>query len=53
VYDIGSPGNLLANYPVIGHVRCMMEFISPEIRQYFLQADESVRPFSRQQRELV
>ncbi len=53
LYDIGSSHNVLANYPVIGHLRYMMEFISPEIRQYFLEDDESGRPFSRQQRDLI
>lgn len=53
LYDIASSQNVLANYPVIGHLRYMMEFISPEIRQYFLEDDESGKPFSRQQRDLV
>lgn len=53
IYDIGSSQNVLANYPVIGHLRYIMEFISPEIRQYFLEDDESGRPFSRQQRDLI
>ncbi|WP_349741621.1 FMN-binding glutamate synthase family protein [Roseateles cavernae] len=44
---------LLRNYPVIGHLRFMLEFIRPEIRQYFLEADNEAAPFSRQQRSLV
>jgi hypothetical protein len=52
-YDIASSHNVLSNYPVIGHLRYMMEFISPEIRQYFLEDDKSGRPFNRQQRDLV
>jgi glutamate synthase domain-containing protein 2 len=52
-YDIASSHNVLSNYPIIGHVRYMMEFISPEIRQYFLETDKSGRPFNRQQRELI
>ncbi len=52
-YDIASSRNILTNYPVIGHLRYIMEFISPEIRQYFLADDKSGRPFNRQQRDLV
>ncbi len=52
-YDIVSSHNVLSNYPVIGHLRYMMEFISPEIRQYFLEDDKSGRPFNRQQRDLI
>ena len=53
LYDIASRHNVLSNYPVIGHLRYIMEFISPEIRQYFLEDDESGRPFNRQQRDLI
>jgi glutamate synthase domain-containing protein 2 len=41
------------NYPVIAHMRFFMEFIRPEIRQYFLEADRDATPFSRAQRSLV
>lgn len=53
IYDIGSIHNVLRNYPIIGHVRYLMEFISPEIRQYFLEDDKSGRPYARQQRDLI
>ena len=45
--------SLLRNYPVIGHLRYMMEFVRPEIRQYFLESDSEAAPFSRAQRSLV
>jgi len=45
--------SILRNYPVIGHVRFILEFIRPEIRQYFLESDNEAAPFSRQQRSLV
>ncbi|WP_077036204.1 FMN-binding glutamate synthase family protein [Pelomonas sp. KK5] len=45
--------SILRNYPVIGHVRFLLEFIRPEIRQYFLENDNEAAPFSRQQRSLV
>ncbi|MFZ4550638.1 MAG: FMN-binding glutamate synthase family protein [Aquabacterium sp.] len=44
---------VLRNYPVIGHLRYMLEFIRPEIRQYFIESDSEAAPFSRQQRSLV
>jgi glutamate synthase domain-containing protein 2 len=44
---------VLRNYPVIGHLRFLLEFIRPEIRQYFIEADGEALPFSRQQRSLV
>jgi glutamate synthase domain-containing protein 2 len=44
---------MLRNYPVIGHLRFLLEFIRPEIRQYFIESDNEAVPFSRQQRSLV
>ncbi len=48
-----SHHSILRNYPVIGHLRFMLEFIRPEIRQYFFESDRETVPFSRQQRSLV
>ena len=45
--------SLLRNYPVIGHLRYLLEFIRPEMRQYFIESDNEAAPFSRQQRSLV
>ncbi|MFM2112137.1 MAG: Glutamate synthase large chain [Pseudomonadota bacterium] len=44
---------VLRNYPVIGHVRYMLEYVRPEMRQYFLESDTEAMPFSRAQRGLV
>ena len=44
---------ILRNYPVIGHMRFLLEFIRPEIRQYFIESDAEAAPFSRAQRSLV
>jgi len=41
------------NYPVIGHLRFMLEKIRPEMRQYFLESDNEATPFSRSQRSLA
>ncbi len=45
--------SVLRNYPVIGHLRFLLEFIRPEMRQYFIESDREAAPFSRQQRSLV
>ena len=45
--------SVLRNYPVIGHLRFLLEFIRPEIRQYFIESDAEAEPFSRQQRSIV
>ena len=44
---------VLRNYPVIGHLRFLLEWIRPEMRQYFIESDREAVPFSRQQRSLV
>jgi glutamate synthase domain-containing protein 2 len=41
------------NYPVIAHLRFFFEYIRPEIRQYFIEADSDQTPFSRAQRSIV
>jgi len=45
--------SILRNYPVIGHIRFLLEYVRPEIRQYFIESDREAAPFSRQQRSLV
>jgi glutamate synthase domain-containing protein 2 len=45
--------SILRNYPVIGHLRFLLEFIRPEIRQYFIESDAEAEPYSRQQRSIV
>jgi glutamate synthase domain-containing protein 2 len=48
-----SRHSILRNYPVMGHLRFLLEYIRPEIRQYFIESDREAAPFSRQQRSLV
>jgi glutamate synthase domain-containing protein 2 len=45
--------SILRNYPVIGHVRWLVEMIRPELRQYLLEDEDDATPFSRAQRSLV
>jgi len=44
---------ILRNYPIIGHLRFLLEFIRPELRQYFIEGENEAVPFSRSQRSLV
>ncbi len=44
---------VLRNYPILGHIRYLVETIRPEIRQYLLEADNDALPFSRSQRSLI
>ncbi|KGJ05376.1 Glutamate synthase domain-containing protein 2 [Paracoccus halophilus] len=44
---------VLRNYPIIGHMRFMLEDIRPEIRQYLIESDSEELPFSREARSLV
>ncbi|MEO6291465.1 MAG: FMN-binding glutamate synthase family protein [Burkholderiaceae bacterium] len=54
VYDLQQTRRaVLRNYPVIGHFRYMLEYIRPEMRQYFVESDAEATPFSRSQRSLV
>ena len=54
VYDLQQTRHaILRNYPVIGHMRFFLEFIRPEMRQYFIESDTEALPFSRAQRSLV
>jgi len=54
IYDCTQTRHaVLRNYPVLGHMRFLFEFIRPEIRQYFIEGDNDKTPFSRSQRTLV
>jgi glutamate synthase domain-containing protein 2 len=54
MYDLQQDRHaILRNYPVIGHMRFLLEYIRPEMRQYFIESDSEATPFSRAQRSLV
>ncbi len=44
---------ILRNYPLLAHFRFFFEAIRPKVRQYLLEGDNEVVPFSRAQRSLV
>lgn len=46
IYDVlQTKHTILRNFPVLGHVRYFLEFLRPEIQQYFIATDESELPF--------
>ncbi len=53
-YDIFiSYSNLRRLYPVVAHIRYILEFIRPEIRQYFIASNTEEQPFTREERSVV
>lgn len=54
IYDVVQRKHaILANYPIIGHLRYLLETIGPELRQYIVTNNDEERPFSRDQRRWV
>lgn len=45
--------SLLRLYPIVGHLRFLLEGIRPELRQYFFESDLDGQPFNRRQRSIV
>ena len=48
-----SQHTICRNFPVIGHIRFLLESIRPEIRQYFVESDQEAYPFSRENRAIA
>ena len=54
IYDLlQKKHTILRNFPVLGHMRYILEFLRPEIQQYFIAGDEEERPFNREIRSMV
>ena len=54
VYDLLQPKHaILRSFPIIGHLRYLLEAIGPELRQYIVTSNDEERPFSRDQRRWV
>ena len=54
IYDLAQTEHtILRNFPVLGHCRFILEFISPEIQQYFIANNEDERPFNRETRTII
>ncbi len=45
--------SVLRNYPILAHLRFIIEEIRPEIRQYLFESETDGAPFSRDRRALV
>ncbi|MFE4633609.1 FMN-binding glutamate synthase family protein [Streptomyces sp. NPDC056773] len=45
--------SVLRNYPVLGHLRFMLEAVRPELQQYFIERNFDGRPFDRDTRSIV
>ena len=53
-YDlVQKKHSILRNYPVLGHMRFLMEDIRPELQQYFIERNYDGRPFDRNTRSSI
>ena len=54
VYDlVQTRHSVLRNYPVLGHMRFLLESLRPELQQYFIERNFDGRPFDRDVRTLI
>lgn len=54
IYDLTQTKHtILRNFPIIGHMRYILEGIGPEIRQYFIESDTDGKPLNRNQRSYI
>ena len=54
VYDVVQKRHaILRNFPIIGHLRYLLESFGPELRQYIVSDNDEERPFNRNQRRWV
>lgn len=54
LYDIfQTKHSILRNYPVIGHMRFLLESIGPELHQYFVESGTDGKPIDRNRRAYI
>lgn len=54
IYDLTQKKHaILRNYPVVGHLRFLLESLRPELQQYFIERNWDGRPFDRDTRSIV
>ena len=54
LYDVFQKRRaIIRNFPIVGHLRYILESIGPELRQYIVTGNDEERPFSRDQRRWV
>lgn len=44
---------ILRNFPIVGHLRYLLEAVGPELRQYIVTDNDEERPFTRDERRWV
>jgi len=53
-YDlVQKKRTILRNFPFLGHIRYILEFLRPEVQQYFIANNEEEQPFNRDIRSLI
>ncbi len=53
-YDlVQKKHSILRNYPVLGHMRFLLESIRPELQQYFIERNFDGRPYDRDTRTTI
>ena len=45
--------SILRNFPILGHMRFLIEDLGPELHQYLVESDTDGRPFDRDTRSLI
>lgn len=54
MYDLFQKEHaVLRNFPVLGHMRFLLEMIAPELHQYFVESDTDGKPIDRNHRAYV
>ncbi len=54
IYDYFQPRHsILRNYPIVGHMRFLLEGMGPELHQYLVENDTDGRPFDRDTRSVI
>lgn len=54
IYDIVQKKHtILRNFPLLGHMRYLLEMIGPELHQYFVESDTDGKPIDRNHRTYI
>ena len=54
IYDILQKKHaIIRNFPIVGHLRYIIESIGPEFRQYIVANDKEEMPFNRSERSWI
>ena len=54
IYDLMQKRHsIIRNYPIVGHLRFLLEGMGPELHQYIVESDTDGRPFDRDTRSII